>query len=71
MRYARGGVLPSSLRDAQRKKCCKKCRQVKFKDTMTKRSVQKQAAQNTQNNKTKQTFRINYFCVLGQTKINK
>jgi len=45
------------------KKCCKQCRHVKLKGTMTKKFMQKQTARNTQNNKTQQTFKINY-CLL-------
>ena len=46
-------------------KCCTQCRQFKLMGTMTKWPLQKQThgtAQNTQNNMTLQTFRINY-CV--------
>jgi len=54
-----------------KQECCKQCRYVKFKGTMTKWPVQKQThktaqnTQNTQNTKTQQTFseNKNMFCV--------
>ena len=48
------------LKWCSKKECCKQCRHVKFKGTMTKWPVQKQThrtAQNMQNTKTHQTFR--------------
>ena len=52
------------LKRCSKKECCKQCRYVKFKGTMTKWPVQNPTRWTTQ----KQTLRKNYFCVF-QTSI--
>jgi len=53
----------SKLKRCSMKECCKQCRQVTFKGTMTKRPVLKQTHKTSQKRviaKTQQTFRIDY-----------
>ena len=54
------------LKRCSKKKCCKQCRHAKFKCAMTNgpyKSKHTEQNKNTQNTKTQQTLRINYFCV--------